>query len=476
MTNQYINQKFASIDDLQIYAVEEGLLNVAEALSSSESELRDVCEGVIKNRLLQRRKRKSRIKDQTRSRAMKKLWKSKRLNFMKGIKKFNKSIKGKRVHQKVARNRKAGKYRNIHEWYTDISSVMTHLAIAASYTTSINEEAEMELLLEEGHSILSPVLEQLLRMDDDVDMDFNEHLNKCEAGLFLDDLIGLSDMYESSMENVTPDDSDISELKLPTSTDQADTAAHSGNDYLEEDRPETITDRLRKDKGTELTQDSESEGDDIATKDGEEATVEEAYNPNNPNLVDIFESFDIDGSDYDVTTYNGAEINENNADNLVDGTHIIGRIVGPAFFPGSVSRNKVEYTTDLWNYTIQRKEFQSELESRRLYGAVGHDQPIDDEAIREGKISHILNRTWINDEGVGMAEYLMLPTKSGRMITNLFGAGSKVRVSTRARGKFLNKRNSRGNKEPDPKHFYLRGIDFVHDPGFLQAEPSMAKS
>ncbi|AUR83172.1 hypothetical protein NVP1031O_190 [Vibrio phage 1.031.O._10N.261.46.F8] len=472
MTNQYITQKFASIDDLQIYAVEEGLMDVSEALASSETQLRDVCEGIIKRRLLQRRKRKGRIKDKTRSRSMKKLWKNKRRNFMKGIKKFNKSIKGKRVHQKVARNRKAGKYRTIHEWYTDISSVMTHLSIAASYTTSINEEAEMELLLEEGHAILSPVLEQLLRMDEDVEMDFNEHLNKCDAGLFLDDMIGLSAMYEFAPEDVTPNDDDISEVKIPDSSEQADTAAHSGNDYMEDDqdKPETITDRLRKDKEPQEKDRQEDEGK------GNEDDVEEAYNPNNPNLVDIFESFDIDGADYKVTTYNRDDINENKADNLVDGTHIIGRIVGPAFFPGSVSRNKVEYTTELWNHTIQRKEFQNELSSRRLYGAVGHDQPIDDEAIRDGMISHILNRTWINDEGVGMAEYLMLPTKSGRMITNLFGAGSKVRVSTRARGKFLNKRNSRGNKEPDPKHFYLRGIDFVHDPGFLQAEPSMAKS
>lgn len=160
----------------------------------------------------------------------------------------------------------------------------------------------------------------------------------------------------------------------------------------------------------------------------------------------------------------------------VDGEHIIARAAGEAFFPDRASRNNRFYPKEAWTNALKDEGLQTRLDKRLVFGSVGHDQPLDDVAIREGKISHIVNRVWIDEStGKGMAEFLILNTPSGRTLNTLLRAGSAISVSTRARGEYLDRKNEAGQNVIDPSKFALDSVDFVIDPGFLDAKPSLVE-
>jgi len=115
---------------------------------------------------------------------------------------------------------------------------------------------------------------------------------------------------------------------------------------------------------------------------------------------------------------------------IVDGEHIIARASGEAFFPDSASRNNRFYPREAWTNALKDESLQTRLGKRLVFGSVGHDQPLDDVAVREGKISHIVNRIYIDEStGKGMAEFLILNTPSGRTLNTLLRAGSAISVS-----------------------------------------------
>ena len=468
--------KFANGLERKMFAIEEELVQYDELESISESDLNSICEDAmtLKERRDQRRRRKGRIKDHKRSRAMKKLWKSKRKDFMKGIKKFSKSMTGKRMHQKIGRNRKQGKYRNISEWYASISSLLTHLAIQTGYTSTINEEVEAELILESASDILVPVLSLLRDNLGSETFNVNEALDSCEAGQLIDDLLGISEDLgdDDDSDDDGPDDDDLH-------GDGDDSSESTGAVIASEDGGGSVSDM----NPLARTAAVEEEGKGLDPIVKELMTLDKTLTDTRVAEQEANESLVLDPSTLTHMICEGFEnglnfdefqmITEGMGDPDVDGVHVIAKIKGPAFFPDTVSRNKVEYSLDLWNRTISRPEFVRELEARRIYGTFGHALAIDDEALREGKISHIVSNVWIDTNKVGNAEYLVLGTDSGRNLKTFFGAKSKLRVSTRANGKFLVKRNERGHQVPNPDIFFLRGIDFVHDPGYLDAQPSM---
>lgn len=468
--------KFASELERKLFAIEEDLVPYDQLQSISESALNDICEDAmtLKERRDQRRRRKGRIKDHKRSRLMKKLWKSKRKDFLKGIRKFSKSMTGKRMHQKIGRNRKQGKYRNISEWYASLSSLLTHLAIQSGYTSTINEEAEAELILESANDILLPVLSLLRENLGSETFNVNEALDACEAGQLIDDLLGIS---EDLGDDDDSDDDDSDDDDIDGDGDRSPSA--TGTSVPSEDGGGSVSDMNPLARAAAV-EEQEDDLDPIVAElmKADQKLTDQRVEDTNESLVldptDMFqmisESFS-EGLNFDQFTM----ISEGMGDPDVDGEHVIAKIRGPAFFPNTVSRNKVEYSLDLWNRTLARPEFVRELEARRIYGTFGHALVINDDALRKGEISHIVNKVWIDQETlIGHGEYLVLNTGPGRNLKTLFGAKSKLRVSTRANGKFLVKRNERGNQVPNPDIFFLRGIDFVHDPGYLDAEPSMA--
>ena len=153
---------------------------------------------------------------------------------------------------------------------------------------------------------------------------------------------------------------------------------------------------------------------------------------------------------------------------------VLGKVKGPMFVPEGVSRNRRFYPRSLWEKQLSRPEVQDMLAERRMLGSVGHDVEITDKTVREGNISHITTLLEVRGKtGYGEAE--ILDTPSGRNLKALLDAGVKVYSSTRATGDLKGKTDE-GIPIVDEDKYNLIGVDFVLDPGFLEANPQMAEN
>lgn len=469
---------FQDHTDAAMFAIEEGLLDFASASKLSKVEIEDMCEAMIIDRVAvrkARRRRKGLIRDFAKSRKMKQSWRKKRRKFLSGMKKFNRSMKGKKLHREVARMKKQGRYKTIAEAFTAFSSTLTHLSLNSQYDSSTSAEVDAENLLYEGSRIISPILEALSANPDAENFllsDIVEAQIAEDAEQFLHDLVLGADIDE---------DEDCSE-SAGMYSQKAVVGQDITGDYDED--PDTLEERREKSKALceKLKGNNDNQLDGKEVKDADKSenpsdgdSVDEDLTPvSMSDLIDISES--MEGDTY-LSSDQFEVIDESMGDPDVDGKYVIAKVRGPAFFPGRVSGNNVEYTNQLWETALNRPEFKRELEARRIYGTIGHDQVINDKALREGMIGHIVSNMWIDPRtNIGMAEYLLLNEKPGRTTLTLLGAKSKFRVSTRCRGKFLSRNNSRGHKEPDPKLFFIKGVDFVHDPGFEDTEANLVST
>lgn len=160
-------------------------------------------------------------------------------------------------------------------------------------------------------------------------------------------------------------------------------------------------------------------------------------------------------------------------DGSVDGTYIIAKVRGPACFDGAASRNKRWYPEGHWPKQFEKSEVRHKLENRLMFGAWGHEHELTDEELAEGKHSHITTKLWM-EGNVGMAEYLILNTPAGRILNTTLRAGSRLSVSTRGSGDY--KGEHEGMPQVDSDSFTLDRIDFVVNPGFLQARPELVEA
>lgn len=183
-------------------------------------------------------------------------------------------------------------------------------------------------------------------------------------------------------------------------------------------------------------------------------------------MFKLYES--LDTQDY--------KFSKESEDSVVDGIHILARVKGPAFFPDSVSGNNVFYSRQTWENALAQPEFQERKKNRLIFGSIGHEVELDDDGVRNGLVSHIVSDMYINEDGIGEAEYLVLNTGPGRTLNTLLRAGSKLRVSTRCDGEFLPTSSRTGVKEVDPDNFIIDRIDFVIEPGYKEALPKLIES
>lgn len=157
----------------------------------------------------------------------------------------------------------------------------------------------------------------------------------------------------------------------------------------------------------------------------------------------------------------------------VDGEVILAKVRGPFFCPDSVSRNRRYYSKSLWEKVLASPDVLGRLKDRTMFGTISHDTPLNDVSLRDGKFSHIVTKLWIDENGQGMGEALILNTPSGKILNTVARAGSKLYVSTRARG------SSQGSYNGVPKvneaDYKLETVDFVLNPGFLEANPELAE-
>ena len=176
-------------------------------------------------------------------------------------------------------------------------------------------------------------------------------------------------------------------------------------------------------------------------------------------LVDIFEP--------DISF----EVEESNGGNR----SIIGKVRGQFFVPDGYSRNKRYYPRELWEKVLNDEELKEKLKNRRMIGTIGHSSPINDETIAEGKISHVVTKLWIDENGRGMGEAEILNTPAGRILKTLLEAGVRLYVSSRAYGSYKGKDPKGEYPSLDPDSYILETFDFVYDPGFLQAKPELVE-
>lgn len=158
----------------------------------------------------------------------------------------------------------------------------------------------------------------------------------------------------------------------------------------------------------------------------------------------------------------------------VDGENILAKVSGPAFFPDTTSRNNNHYPLTVWENALNRKEFNTKLERKLVLGTIGHNLDLSDDDVREGKFSHIVSKVWIDENNVGQAEYLVLNTPPGRVLNTLIRSGSRMYVSTKATGSY--KKSENNQNVINEKDFVLNRIDFVLDPGYLDANPELVES
>ena len=159
----------------------------------------------------------------------------------------------------------------------------------------------------------------------------------------------------------------------------------------------------------------------------------------------------------------------------VDGKYILARASGPAFFPNTTSRNNVFYPKEAWENAIADEEFQHRLKNRLVFGTIGHDPEITDNEVRKGEFSHIVTKVWIGEDDIGYAEYLVLNTEPGRILNTLLRAGVGISVSTKGYGTTV-ETSDKDTEMVDPDNFSFDRIDFVIDPGYLQAKPELKES
>lgn len=168
-------------------------------------------------------------------------------------------------------------------------------------------------------------------------------------------------------------------------------------------------------------------------------------------------------------------VSETGSESVVDGVNILARVSGPTFFPETTSRNGVYYTLEAWQHALSDPELQQRLDSRLVLGTFGHDIEITDEEVRKGLFSHITTKLWIED-GVGYAEHLVLNTEPGRNLNTLLRAGARISTSTKANGYLAESQTADGYSMVEPEGFTLERIDFVLDPGYLEAKPELLES
>lgn len=159
----------------------------------------------------------------------------------------------------------------------------------------------------------------------------------------------------------------------------------------------------------------------------------------------------------------------------VQGGAILGYIKGPFFFPDGVSRNKRFYPKELWEKVIGAPSIKKRLKQRVMYGTIGHEStPMSDEDLRQGKPSHIvLDLALSEDQKIGIGVAAILDTDVGRRLSVYLKAGSVLSVSSRAKGTFEAHKRHKGLPVVAESDFELHTFDFVLNPGFEDAKPSL---
>jgi len=162
-----------------------------------------------------------------------------------------------------------------------------------------------------------------------------------------------------------------------------------------------------------------------------------------------------------------------------DKSSILGIVEGKSFVLNGVSRNGRYYPKELWENALKDPEVIQMLNDKLMFGCIGHPENYTlDDLLAEGKVSHIVTDIRLGNDGFGYATYEILDTPAGRILYTVLKAGSKLKVSTRAFGEFINEYKEIDGKKYqviNPKNFKLESIDFVIKPGIASVDVSLVE-
>jgi hypothetical protein len=153
---------------------------------------------------------------------------------------------------------------------------------------------------------------------------------------------------------------------------------------------------------------------------------------------------------------------------------ILAKVKGVFFCPDGISRNNRFYSRTLWENVLASEDVQERLKLKNMFGTIGHDTELNDEAFQKGLISHYMTAVNIDENGQGIGEAVIMNTPAGQILNTVMRAGATVYVSSRGEGSFNGDKN--GVPAVDESNYNLIGWDFVMNPGFLKANPKVAEA
>ena len=177
---------------------------------------------------------------------------------------------------------------------------------------------------------------------------------------------------------------------------------------------------------------------------------------------------------FDTTSMQKWQIQESADNPRIDGNHVIAKATGSFFAVNDKSLNGRYYKEETWDHGIDG--VRERLNNGGLLGTIGHDDAIDEKALKNGDLSHIVTKLEIGEDKVGRGEILILGTDAGKNLAHVMAAGVKIPVSSRAFGRFEEKKGPDNTDVVDPSSFILETFDFVLSPGIPHAYPSFHES
>lgn len=176
----------------------------------------------------------------------------------------------------------------------------------------------------------------------------------------------------------------------------------------------------------------------------------------------------------DITSIAAVKFDVTESNETVNGQTVLAKVKGVFFVPEGISRNNRYYSRGLWEKALSTPSVTEKMNRGLMFGTIGHDVEINDKALREGIVSHIVKKAYIDESGQGIGEAYVLNTPAGQILNNLLRAGCQLYVSSRANGTFAGDKD--GVPAVDEDAYDLTGWDFVLEAGFLQANPQLAES
>lgn len=156
---------------------------------------------------------------------------------------------------------------------------------------------------------------------------------------------------------------------------------------------------------------------------------------------------------------------------------ILAVIEGQMIVRGGKSRNGRVYPlspVDFWEYVLKNEEVQRRFKDGQVLGRLGHyTGAVTEEQMQDGKVSHRLVELVAGGKnGIdGYGKIYVLDTEAGRNTLTFLESGTILYVSTRGEGSYRDP----VQKIVDWEDFEFETIDFVLNPGFFEAKPTISK-